>query len=74
MLSIARDYTFKNLKDSSEKVVEETIYVNSIKKDALLDLEIKPSEEEYAPATIYFDASKSEIKDENITKFIFALS
>jgi hypothetical protein len=37
----------------------------------LLDLEIKPSEEEYVPITIQFDASKSEIKDENITKFIF---
>lgn len=64
-------YTFKSIKDSSEKVIKETIYINSIKKEALLDLEIKPSEEEYVPVTIQFDASKSEIKDENITKFIY---
>lgn len=64
-------YTFKSIKDSSEKVMKEIIYINSIKKEALLDLEIKPSEEEYVPVTIQFDASKSEIKDENITKFIY---
>lgn len=65
------EYTFKNIKDSTEKTIKDTIYINSIKKDALLDLEIKPSEEEYVPITIQFDASKSEIKDENITKFIY---
>jgi hypothetical protein len=64
-------YTFKNIKDSTEKTIKEIIYINSIKKEALLDLEIKPSEEEYVPITIVFDASKSEIKDENITKFIY---
>jgi PKD repeat protein len=69
--TINAKYTFKNIKDSSIKEISDIIYINSIKKDALLDLEIKPSEEEYVPITIQFDASKSEIKDENITKFIF---
>ncbi len=64
-------YSFKNIKDSSEKIIKEIIHINSIKKDALLDLEIKPSDEEYVPINIEFDASKSEIKDENITKFIY---
>lgn len=64
-------YTFSNIKDPKEKIIKETIYINSLKKEALLDLEIKPSEEEYVPITIQFDASKSEIKDENITKFIY---
>lgn len=65
------NYTFKNLKDSSEKNIEEKIYINSIKKEAILDLIIKPSDEEYAPVIIQFDASRSEVKNENITKFIF---
>lgn len=64
-------YTFKNIKDDTVKSINETIYINSIKKDVLLDLEIKPSEEEYVPITIQFDASRSEIKNENITKFIY---
>lgn len=68
---IKATYIFSSIKDSSEKTITETIYINSIKKEAILDLEIKPSEEEYVPVTIKFDASKSEIKDENITKFIY---
>ncbi len=64
-------YSFNNIKDWTTKEINETIYINSIKKDVLLDLEIKPSEEEYAPAIIQFDASRSEVKDENITKFTF---
>lgn len=65
------NYTFKNLKDSSQKQIEEKIYIDAVKKDAILDLQIKPSEEEYAPINIQFDASRSQIKNENITKFIF---
>jgi len=70
-IKITAKYTFKNLKDSSLKELIDTIYIDPIKKDVLLDLEINPSEENYVPVVIKFDASKSQIKNENIVKFIY---
>lgn len=64
-------YTFENIKTSAISTVNEKIYIESVKKDVLLDLEISPSTETYVPAVIQFDASKSQIKNENIVKFIY---
>lgn len=66
------EYTFKSVKDSSQlQKVKESIYIDSIKKDAILDLEIIPSDSWYIPITVKFDASKSEVKWENIVKFVY---
>ncbi len=70
--TIAVEYIFKNIKDSeNSKVIKEYIYIDSIKKEAILDLEIIPSDNWYIPITVKFDASKSEVKWENIVKFIY---
>lgn len=66
------EYLFKSVKDpNSTQKVNETVYIDSIKKDAILDLEIIPSDSWYIPITVKFDASKSEVKWENIVKFIY---
>ncbi|MDD3302313.1 MAG: PKD domain-containing protein [Candidatus Gracilibacteria bacterium] len=70
-VKITVKYVFKNLKNSNLKELTDTIYIDSVKKDILLDLEINPSEEKYVPVVIKFDASKSQIKNENIVKFIY---
>ncbi|MDR3150315.1 MAG: PKD domain-containing protein [Candidatus Peribacteria bacterium] len=44
------------------------IFLTAEKKDAIVDLKII-SDSEYVPVTVMFDASKSSIKDSNVTKF-----
>ena len=45
--------------------LKETILIEWIKKDAILNIAIE-KESDYAPITVKFDASKSQVKDENI--------
>lgn len=64
-------FSFVNIKNPSDKVeVTEKIYIEWIKKAYNIDFVIK-QDTEYAPAIIWFDASKSYVTDENISKFIW---
>ena len=50
--------------------LKEFIYIEWIKKDAILDLQME-YDSNYAPVTVRFDASKSFIKNDDIVKFIY---
>ncbi len=64
-------YHFIHRKIKWDKVeMKEQIYIDSIKRDAILDLKIEP-ETNYVPTFVRFDASKSEVKWKNIEKFIY---
>ncbi|MDQ7010088.1 MAG: PKD domain-containing protein [Candidatus Gracilibacteria bacterium] len=50
--------------------MKERIYIESIKKDAILKLKITPKER-YVPTFVRFDASLTQIKGKNIEKFVY---
>lgn len=56
----------RNTKDIEEII--QKIFIQAVKKEAIVDFEII-SESEYVPATISFDASKSQVRDANIVRF-----
>jgi PKD repeat protein len=64
-------YTFKHrkVKDSIIKM-QEDIYIDSEKKDVILNLQIE-KESNYVPLVVRFDASRSQVKWEDIEKFIY---
>ena len=69
--TIVANYTFVHRRDKEDIVnLKEFIYIEAIKKDAILKLDIeKPTD--YVPVTVRFDASKSYIKNDDIVKFIY---
>ena len=50
--------------------MKEVVYIEWIKKEAILTFDINKSTP-YVPVTVSFDASKSQVKNENIDKFIW---
>ncbi len=66
---ILAHFVFEHIKDP-EKILEvdENIYIDGIKKEAQIDFDIK-KDSTYVPVTVWFDASKSQVKDENIVSF-----
>lgn len=69
--TIVAEYEFTHRKIPEDKIIlKEYVYVEGIKKEAILDLQIE-LESNYAPVTVRFDASKSLIKNDNIVKFIY---
>lgn len=63
-------FTFKNKIKGDIIEVKEKIYIEWIKKEAQLDLQIE-KDTTYAPVIVRFDASKSEIKNQDIVKFVY---
>lgn len=64
-------YLFINRRISDDIIIiNEKIYITAEKKEAILDLKMSYSSD-YAPVTVTFDASKSEVKWKDISKFIF---
>lgn len=64
-------YTFTHRKNPEDTIqLKEFIYVEGIKKDAILDLQME-YESNYAPVSVRFDASQSYIKNDNIIKFLY---
>jgi hypothetical protein len=60
---------FINRKIPDDKVeITEKIFINAIKKEAIIDFDIIKNSE-YAPIILWFDASRAQVKDNNITKF-----
>ncbi len=68
---ITVNYTFKHRRIEDDIItVTQKIYIEAIKKEAIIDFQIN-NENNYVPITVWFDASKSTVKDENIVKFIW---
>ncbi len=69
--TIVINYKFihRRIKDDIVNI-KERIYIESVKKDAILKLKITPKSR-YVPTFVRFDASLSQIKWKNIEKFIF---
>jgi len=69
--SLAVNYVFEHRRNSDDLItLTEFIYVEWIKKEAILDLKME-YDNNYAPVNVRFDASKSFIKDDDIVKFIY---
>jgi len=64
-------FYFVNKKISTDIIeIEENIFIETIRKEAIVDFEIN-KDSNYVPVTIWFDASRSQVKDSNIAKFIW---
>ena len=65
------NYRFEHRRISDDKVdLQEKIYIEGIKKEAQMSFEIT-KDSNYAPVIVSFDASKSQVKNEDIVKFIW---
>ena len=69
--TIVANYQFVHRRVDDDIVnIQEFVYIEAIKKDAILKLDIeKPTD--YVPVVVRFDASKSYIKNDDIVKFIY---
>ncbi len=62
-------FHFEHRKKPEDKIiVRENFYIEWIKKEAQISFEIK-KDSQYAPVIVWFDASRSQVKNENIVKF-----
>ncbi len=69
--SLKINYTFAHKKIKWEEIkLSEVLYTEWIKKEALLYLNIE-KDSNYAPIIVRFDASQSQVKNQNIVKFIW---
>ncbi|MDD2907897.1 MAG: PKD domain-containing protein [Candidatus Gracilibacteria bacterium] len=66
----AKHYFVNRKVDTDIVAIEEKIYIEAIKKDAIITFDII-ADSEYAPVIIKLDGSKSQVKDSNIAKFIW---
>ena len=68
---ITVNYTFQHKRIESETItMSEDIFIESIKKDAILDLKIE-KQSSYVPQLVRFDASRSEVQNDDIETFTF---
>jgi PKD repeat protein len=69
---VSVEYTFRhrNKTVSDPIIIKEKIYIEAVKKEAVLDLKIE-KESDYVPTFVRFDASRSEVKNDDIIKFIY---
>jgi len=64
-------YYFENKKIKWKILrLKEHIFIEWIKKEAIIDFKIN-KKNNYVPVIVWFDASTSQVKDENIAKFIW---
>lgn len=64
-------YEFVNKNDINDKIeVNQEVLVDAIEKDAIIDFKIV-TDSYYVPVIVWFDASKSKVKNADIVKFIF---
>ncbi len=69
--SLTVNYEFIHIKKSNDTIkISEQIFIEWVKKEAIIDFVIK-KDSNYVPVIVGFDASKSQVKDENIEKFIW---
>ena len=64
-------YDFVNRKIPEDIIrMKEQIFIEGLRKEAIVSFDIK-KDSNYVPVTVSFDASKSQVKGENIEKFIW---
>ena len=69
--TITVHYEFVNRKISTDIInMQEKLFIEWIKKEAIILFDIN-KDSPYVPVVVWFDASKSQVKDENIDKFIW---
>lgn len=68
-ITVYYEFTHRKIEDDIIKIKEE-IFVEAIKKEAIINFDISKNSD-YVPVTVAFDASKSQVKDQNIEKFIW---
>jgi len=69
--TITVHYEFVNRKIPDDIIkMKEQIFIEWLKKEAIIDFKIIKNSS-YVPITVSFDASKSQVKNENIEKFIW---
>ncbi len=68
-ITVFYEFTHRKLTDDII-TIKEQIFVEWLKKEAIIDFAIT-KESNYVPVVVSFDASKSQVKDENIEKFIW---
>lgn len=69
--TVSVKYLFENRKIPEEKIeIEEKIFIEAVKKEAILNLKIE-KESDYVPVLVRFDASLSQVKNDDIVKFIY---
>ncbi len=66
--TVTVNYTFVHRKRETTLTLQEKIYIQAIKKDAILKLDIE-KDTEYVPVTVRFDASASSVLAQDIIKF-----
>lgn len=68
---VSAEYIFQHRKVETDIIkLKEKIYIEWIKKEAIIDLKIQ-KESDYVPSVVRFDASLSQVRDDNIVKFIY---
>jgi len=69
--TITVKHTFINRKvEDNRLTIIEKIFIEAVKKEAIVDFDIIKNSE-YVPVIIWFDASRSQVRDSNISKFIW---
>jgi len=62
-------FVFEHIKDPEKTIsVVENIYIDGVKKESQIQFDIK-KDNAYVPVTVAFDASTSQVKNENIVTF-----
>jgi len=68
-LTVNYEFVHRKIPDDTIKISEQ-IFIEWVKKEAIIDFKIN-KDSNYVPVVVGFDASKSQVKDENIEKFIW---
>lgn len=66
--AITAYYTFIHRKQNTTIQASEVLYIQAIKKDVILELDIE-KDTQYVPVTVRFDASRSRVLGQDIVKF-----
>jgi PKD repeat protein len=69
VITVYYEFAHRKIADDIVKLKEQ-IYIEWIKKEAIIDFKIN-KDSDYVPVVVWFDASISQVKNENIEKFIW---
>jgi len=69
IVTVYYEFAHRKIADDTVKLKEQ-IFIEWIRKEAIIDFKIK-KDSDYVPVVVWFDASTSQVKNENIEKFIW---
>lgn len=69
IITVYYEFAHRKIPDNIIKL-KEKIYIEWIKKEAIIDFKIN-KKSDYVPVVVWFDASTSQVKNQNIEKFIW---